>query len=131
MTIRFPLIGTCDWNDGMNHVGAQGKGESVWLAFFKILVLRKMKYLCQVYGDVSFVCEMEKEENELYDVYLKFGGAKLNGGSHENSGVNNAGFKEHNKRLCDRRHHCKSIERGKYQFPGKRICFNPRPLRLW
>ena len=30
----LPLIGTGDWNDGMNRVGAGGKGESVWLAFF-------------------------------------------------------------------------------------------------
>ncbi|OAI50209.1 cyclic beta 1-2 glucan synthetase [Planctomycetaceae bacterium SCGC AG-212-F19] len=30
----LPLMGSGDWNDGMNLVGAQGKGESVWLAFF-------------------------------------------------------------------------------------------------
>jgi len=30
----LPLMGTGDWNDGMNRVGAQGKGESVWLAWF-------------------------------------------------------------------------------------------------
>jgi len=30
----LPLIGTGDWNDGMNRVGEQGKGESVWLAWF-------------------------------------------------------------------------------------------------
>ena len=30
----LPLIGTGDWNDGMNQVGEQGKGESVWLAWF-------------------------------------------------------------------------------------------------
>jgi cellobiose phosphorylase len=30
----LPLIGSGDWNDGMNIVGAQGKGESVWLGFF-------------------------------------------------------------------------------------------------
>jgi cyclic beta-1,2-glucan synthetase len=30
----LPLIGTCDWNDGFNRVGAQGIGESVWLAWF-------------------------------------------------------------------------------------------------
>ena len=27
----LPLMGTGDWNDGMNLVGAEGKGESVWL----------------------------------------------------------------------------------------------------
>ncbi len=33
-THGLPLMGTGDWNDGMNRVGAQGKGESVWLAWF-------------------------------------------------------------------------------------------------
>ena len=31
---RLPLIGTGDWNDGMNKVGEEGKGESVWLGWF-------------------------------------------------------------------------------------------------
>ena len=30
----LPLIGSGDWNDGMNKVGYKGKGESVWLAWF-------------------------------------------------------------------------------------------------
>jgi cyclic beta-1,2-glucan synthetase len=30
----LPLIGTGDWNDGMNRVGAKGQGESVWLGWF-------------------------------------------------------------------------------------------------
>jgi cyclic beta-1,2-glucan synthetase len=30
----LPLIGTGDWNDGMNRVGREGKGESVWLGWF-------------------------------------------------------------------------------------------------
>ena len=35
----LPLIGAGDWNDGMNHVGARGRGESVWLAWFAIATL--------------------------------------------------------------------------------------------
>ncbi|MDP9169969.1 MAG: glycosyltransferase 36 associated protein [Acidobacteriota bacterium] len=35
----LPLIGNGDWNDGMNLVGAEGKGESVWLAWFQAYVL--------------------------------------------------------------------------------------------
>lgn len=35
----LPLIGSCDWNDGMNLVGVHGKGESVWLAWFLIHVM--------------------------------------------------------------------------------------------
>ncbi len=36
----LPLMGTGDWNDGMNLVGAGGRGESVWLAWFLVSVLR-------------------------------------------------------------------------------------------
>ena len=35
----LPLMGTGDWNDGMNRVGQQGRGESVWLAWFLHTVL--------------------------------------------------------------------------------------------
>src|SRR5215469_1988572 len=37
----LPLMGTGDWNDGMNRVGAGGKGESVWLAWFLHAVLSR------------------------------------------------------------------------------------------
>jgi cyclic beta-1,2-glucan synthetase len=30
----LPLIGTGDWNDGLDAIGSEGRGESVWLAFF-------------------------------------------------------------------------------------------------
>ena len=35
----LPLMGTGDWNDGMNRVGAGGKGESVWLGWFLHAIL--------------------------------------------------------------------------------------------
>jgi cyclic beta-1,2-glucan synthetase len=35
----LPLIGTGDWNDGMNNVGAKGRGESVWLAWFLLATI--------------------------------------------------------------------------------------------
>jgi cyclic beta-1,2-glucan synthetase len=38
----LPLMGTGDWNDGMNLVGAGGKGESVWLGWFLVEVLQGM-----------------------------------------------------------------------------------------
>ncbi len=41
----LPLIGTGDWNDGMNLVGAGGKGESVWLGWFLCEVLQGMAEL--------------------------------------------------------------------------------------
>ncbi|KAF0216735.1 MAG: hypothetical protein FD174_3558 [Geobacteraceae bacterium] len=41
----LPLMGTGDWNDGMNLVGAGGKGESVWLAWFLCELLQGMAEL--------------------------------------------------------------------------------------
>ncbi len=35
----LPLFGSCDWNDGMNRVGREGRGESTWLGFFLHTVL--------------------------------------------------------------------------------------------
>lgn len=37
----LPLMGTGDWNDGMNRVGHEGRGESVWLAWFLHNVLSR------------------------------------------------------------------------------------------
>jgi cyclic beta-1,2-glucan synthetase len=37
----LPLMGTGDWNDGMNRVGAEGKGESVWVAWFLIATIHR------------------------------------------------------------------------------------------
>lgn len=42
----LPLIGSGDWNDGMNTVGNKGKGESVWLGWFLYTVLQKFIPVC-------------------------------------------------------------------------------------
>ncbi len=47
----LPLIGTGDWNDGMNKVGNEQKGESVWLAWFLYVTLQKFIPLCVKRGD--------------------------------------------------------------------------------
>ncbi len=47
----LPLMGGGDWNDGMNRVGEQGRGESVWLAFFLAEVLRMFAAVCRLRGD--------------------------------------------------------------------------------
>ncbi len=39
----LPLMGTGDWNDGMNQVGVDGRGESVWLAWFLCSVLKSSR----------------------------------------------------------------------------------------
>jgi cyclic beta-1,2-glucan synthetase len=54
-THGLPLIGTCDWNDGMNMVGNHGKGESVWLGFFLFEVLNKFIKVAQAKNDIEFV----------------------------------------------------------------------------
>ena len=46
----LPLIGTGDWNDGLNRVGVGGKGESVWLAWFEICVLKDFVELLLLRG---------------------------------------------------------------------------------
>jgi cellobiose phosphorylase len=50
----LPLIGSGDWNDGMNRVGIEGKGESVWLGFFLCEVLRHFAEVACAYGDAAF-----------------------------------------------------------------------------
>jgi cellobiose phosphorylase len=42
----LPLMGTGDWNDGMNRVGREGRGESVWMGFFLHAVLGAFLPLC-------------------------------------------------------------------------------------
>jgi cellobiose phosphorylase len=47
----LPLMGSGDWNDGMNLVGIEGKGESVWLAFFLCSVLAQFAKVARLRGD--------------------------------------------------------------------------------
>jgi cyclic beta-1,2-glucan synthetase len=47
----LPLMGDGDWNDGMNRVGAQGRGESVWLAWFLCATSQRFADLCERMGD--------------------------------------------------------------------------------
>jgi len=54
----LPLIGAGDWNDGMNRVGHEGRGESVWLGFFIYTVLNDFAPIC-----------LERGESELANRY--------------------------------------------------------------
>jgi cellobiose phosphorylase len=47
----LPLMGTGDWNDGMNKVGAEGKGESVWNGWFFVSVLNAFAEIAKRRGD--------------------------------------------------------------------------------
>ena len=51
----LPLMGCGDWNDGMNRVGEKGKGESVWVAFFMIDLLKKMCEVAVIQHDESYI----------------------------------------------------------------------------
>ena len=50
----LPLMGSGDWNDGMNRVGHLGRGESVWLAFFLHEVLSRFAAVAKGRGDEAF-----------------------------------------------------------------------------
>jgi cellobiose phosphorylase len=60
----LPLIGTGDWNDGLNRVGLDGKGESVWLAWFEICVLKDYAELLTLrkLGDEARACRVRAEQ---------------------------------------------------------------------
>jgi cyclic beta-1,2-glucan synthetase len=49
----LPLMGTGDWNDGMNRVGHEGRGESVWLAWFLVDLVERFAPLAEGRGDVA------------------------------------------------------------------------------
>jgi cyclic beta-1,2-glucan synthetase len=49
----LPLIGTGDWNDGMNRVGEHGRGESVWLGWFLHATLNAFAPVAQARGEVA------------------------------------------------------------------------------
>lgn len=61
----LPLIGSGDWNDGMNLVGVHGKGESVWLGFFLCEVLQQFSVLAQQHGDTVFAASCTAEQSSL------------------------------------------------------------------
>ncbi|MBA3969861.1 MAG: glycosyl transferase family 36, partial [Gemmatimonadetes bacterium] len=63
----LPLIGIGDWNDGMNRVGIEGKGESVWLAWFLITTLRAFAERAEARGDADFALESRARANAYVD----------------------------------------------------------------
>ena len=61
----LPLIGSGDWNDGMNMVGEHGKGESVWLGFFLYEVLMRFTEIARLHEDLPFVERCQREAAQL------------------------------------------------------------------
>jgi cellobiose phosphorylase len=63
----LPLMGSGDWNDGMNRVGHAGRGESVWLGFFLAHVLREFAPLAHAQRDDDFAARCDAHAATLMD----------------------------------------------------------------
>ncbi len=61
----LPLIGAGDWNDGMNRVGARGRGESVWLAWFGIATMTGFADLADQLDRHHLANKWKKRADEL------------------------------------------------------------------
>jgi cyclic beta-1,2-glucan synthetase len=61
----LPLIGSGDWNDGMNRVGEAGRGESVWLGFFSCEVLQRFAEVARLHDDPVFAQRCDEEVARL------------------------------------------------------------------
>jgi len=64
-THGLPLIGSHDWNDGMNRVGIEGQGESVWLGWFLYTTLTRFASLCESRGDGERAATYLQRASEL------------------------------------------------------------------
>jgi len=76
-TLKFgvhglPLMGTGDWNDGMNTVGNKGFGESVWLGWFLVTVLEMMSQICSEMDDDKKAYEYSEIRVNVLNALEKF-----------------------------------------------------------
>ncbi len=65
-THGLPLMGTGDWNDGMNRVGREGRGESVWMGFFLYRILGSFLPYCELRKDAHRVQQYTQHREHLY-----------------------------------------------------------------
>jgi cyclic beta-1,2-glucan synthetase len=61
----LPLMGSGDWNDGMNRVGNQGKGESVWMSWFLITTLSDFADVADAHGENEYAIRWRKHAEKL------------------------------------------------------------------
>jgi cyclic beta-1,2-glucan synthetase len=61
----LPLFGCGDWNDGMNRVGCEGRGESVWMGFFLVAVIGEFLPFCLERGAAARVERYRNYRDEL------------------------------------------------------------------
>jgi cyclic beta-1,2-glucan synthetase len=59
------LMGSCDWNDGMDKVGEHGKGESIWLSFFLFEVLMRFAEIAKLHNDPEFADRCHAQAAQL------------------------------------------------------------------
>jgi cyclic beta-1,2-glucan synthetase len=61
----LPLIGGGDWNDGMNRVGKEGRGESVWLGWFLLATLGRFAEICDARDDRASAASLRERADTL------------------------------------------------------------------
>jgi cellobiose phosphorylase len=61
----LPLIGSCDWNDGLSAAGVLGRGESVWLAQFLCSILQDWAVVCERTGDAAGAADSRARRERL------------------------------------------------------------------
>ena len=64
----LPLIGSGDWNDGMNRVGIEGSGESVWLAWFLYENHKRFASMCEMLNKENKAEEHRERAEELKEI---------------------------------------------------------------
>jgi cyclic beta-1,2-glucan synthetase len=60
----LPLFGSGDWNDGMNRVGIEGRGESVWMAWFLTAIMRSFVPYAKARGDAEVASWLERTAHD-------------------------------------------------------------------
>jgi cyclic beta-1,2-glucan synthetase len=63
----LPLMGGGDWNDGMNRVGLEGKGESVWMAWFLRATFTRFARVCELRNDPERAADYLRFAQEVTD----------------------------------------------------------------
>lgn len=69
----LPLMGSGDWNDGMNRVGKDGRGESVWLGFFLYDILEDFIPLCEQRADSERLARYREYQARLHNALNQSG----------------------------------------------------------
>lgn len=69
----IPLMGAGDWNDGMNRVGIEGKGESIWLGWFLHATQANFAALCDQIGETETASHWRAEAKRIRDALEEHG----------------------------------------------------------